>query len=597
MGCIFHSRMNTFRQASCSKVLVLLASLAANLNFVSTTGVQEDKQCQPWFIYNTATGNCECVDVNMIYCMEQDVYLTYGYCATYDKDLQLAFIAECPYFQSRGFHINVTQPGCLLLPNNYSELNKFMCNPMSRKGFVCSDCKDHYGPSVTSYGYECPKCANSWQGILLYLLIEFLPVTLLYLVILIFQIDLVTPPIPCFIMYSQLVYSGLQFYAVDVPSAHQVMFTEDFTLRLGTKLLLTFCGIMNLDFFQYFLPAFCVSNRLKLIHLVSLSYLKAFYPLLLIFLTSVCIKLHDRNFRLFVCLWRPFHRCFQQLRKGWNTKNSIINVFCSFLLLSYGKCLYQTILLVNCQCLSVISEHAVQNRICRALPDVNIDCWGAKHMFYTIPALLVLLVCNIIPTFLLVLYPLKAFHVLTSRHGLHRVKAALHQFTIRFHCYYKDVTVSKYDMRWCSGLYFFLMVATNMLYLVTRHFVGIYDYYFTKGIMFWAASLVIATIKPYNKGYMNILDSLLLAHLGILCSIMTLPSSGYFGSHYVLVVQLLCLIPFAVLFLYLAKRVSVAIYRLLRQQCNRLVKSDTVEQQLLTHPHRSNTTRVSYGTH
>ena len=353
---------------------------------------------------------------------------------------------------------------------------------------------------------------------------------------------------------------------------------------------------MNLDFFQYFLPAFCVSSRLKLIHIVSLGYLKAFYPLILILVTSVCIKLHDQNFRLLVYLWKPFHRCFQQLRKGWNTKNSIINVFCSFLLLSYGKCLYQTVLMVTCQCISIISEFGAENRVCPAFLDANIDCWGAEHMFYTIPALVILLVCNILPTFVLVLYPLKAFQVLLSRRGLLNIRVALHLFTIKFHCYYKDINVSKYDMRWCSGLYFFLMVATYTLYLVTRHLVGVSDHWFTKGIMFWAASLVVTTIKPYNKGYRNILDSLLLAHLGILCSIMSLPSDGYFGSHYVLVVQFLCLIPFAVLILYIAKRISVAVCRLLRQQCKGCVKSDAVEQQLLTHPDPNSTTRISYGT-
>ena len=360
----------------------------------------------------------------------------FGYCATYDQVTQLTYIAECPYFQSCGFNSSISWPGHLLLPNNYSDLNSFMCDPMNRKGFVCSDCVDHYGPSVTSYGYKCSKCADSWQSLLMYLLVEFFPITLLYLVILIFQIDLVTPPIPCFIMYSQLVYSGLKFYAMEAPSAHQVMFTDSFMLRPGTKILLTFCGIMNLDFFQYFFPSFCVSNRLKTIHIVSLSYVKAFYPLILILLTWICIKLYDRNFRLLEYIWRPFRRCLLHLRKGWNSRNNIINVFCSFILLSYGKYLYLTALMVNCQCISVFSEFGAENRICRAYPDPSIDCWHAEHLFYTIPALLVLLLFNILPTFLLILYPFKWFKMLLSQCKLDT--AALFNFTDKFYCYYRD---------------------------------------------------------------------------------------------------------------------------------------------------------------
>ena len=577
--------------------VLLTCFVLVRANFVDTSVAKKEEECQPWFYYNTATGNCECINLDMISCVEEDVYLVFGYCAAHDQELQSTFIAACPYFQSRDFNSSVTQLGYLLLPNNYSDLNSFMCDPMNRKGFVCSDCVDHYGPSVTSYGYECSKCASSWQGILMYLLVEFLPITLLYLVILIFQIDLVTPPVPCFIMYSQLVYSGFHYYAMEAPSAHQVMFTDSFTLRPITKILLTFCGIMNLDFFQYFLPTFCVSNRLKTIHIVALSYLKAFYPLILILLTWICIKLYDRNFRLLVYIWKPFHRCLLQLQKGWNSKNNIVNVFCSFILLSYGKYLYLTNLMVNCRCISVFSEFGAENRICRAYLDPNIDCWRAKHLLYTVPALLVLLLFNILPTFLLILYPFKGFKDLLFQCKLDTV--ALFNFTDKFYCYYRDGSRVKPDMRCCSGLYFFLMAVACSVYIVTRHLIGMSDQLFSKGILFWTSSLIIIAIKPYNKKHMNILDSLLLAHLGILCNIMSLPSDRYFGSHYVLVVQVLCLLPFAVLILYLAKRISVASYcafKSVYQHVKRWAKSRplSVERQLLTHP---SSTNVNYGTH
>ena len=564
---------------------------------VDASEVRGGKECQPWFSYNAATGNCECTGVDVITCMGQDVYLAFGYCATYDQESQLTFIADCPYFQSSRFSssLEISQPGSLLLPNNYSELNSFMCDPMNRTGFVCSDCVEHYGPSPTSYGYKCSKCANSWQGILMYLLMEFFLVTLFYLVILIFQIDLVTPPIPCFIMYSQLVYSGFHYCAMEAPSAHQVMFTDDFTLRLGTKILLTFCGIMNLDFFKYFFPAFCVSSNLKVVHIVALSYLKAFYPLILIFLTWACVKFHDNNFTLLVCMWKPFHKCFIQLREGWNTKNDIINVFCSFMLLSYGKYLYLTVLMVQCQCLSVISEL----RVCRQYLDPNIGCWRAQHLLYAIPALVIAFFFNILPTFLLMLYPFKVFRMLLQQCKLDTL--ALFNFTDKFYCYYKDGIRLKPDLRWCSGLYFFLMAVAFSLYIVTRHLIGMSDYWFSKGILFWTSGLVIVVIKPYEKKYMNILDSLLLAHLGILCSIMSLPTHEYFGSKYVLVVQVLCILPFAVLILYLGKRMSFASYRMLKgvyRHCKRWVKSQPCgilsgERQLLTHP---SSTNVSYGT-
>ena len=50
-----------------------------------------------------------------------------------------------------------------------------------------------------------------------------------------------------------------------------------------------------------------------------------------------------------VLLWRPFHRCFVHLCKGWSTKNDICDVFTTFFLLSYTKILHLTLLLMSCQ--------------------------------------------------------------------------------------------------------------------------------------------------------------------------------------------------------------------------------------------------------
>jgi hypothetical protein len=99
--------------------------------------------------------------------------------------------------------------------------------------------------------------------------------------------------------------------------------------------------MFNLDFFHYILPPFCISSRLRPIHVFSLGYISAFYPFLLILLTWFCVELHGRNFRPIVCLWRPFHGCFVRLRRGWNTKSDLIDVFASFFLLSCSKILYQ----------------------------------------------------------------------------------------------------------------------------------------------------------------------------------------------------------------------------------------------------------------
>jgi hypothetical protein len=101
------------------------------------------------------------------------------------------FISYCAAYSPK-VNITVVNGMYIQLPNNISELNDFMCGPVNRKGRVCSECIDGFAPSVImiSTGYvECANCTAAWYGIKpLYLFLEFVPITLFYLAVLVFQI-------------------------------------------------------------------------------------------------------------------------------------------------------------------------------------------------------------------------------------------------------------------------------------------------------------------------------------------------------------------------------------------------------------------------
>ena len=132
----------------------------------------------------------------------------------------------------------------------------------------------------------------------------------------------------------------------DNTSFSKIKFTyTEGTLRIAARIFhINFYGVFNLDFFHYIQSPFCLSSKLKSIHVFSLGYASAFHPFLLILLIWLCVELHGHNFIPIVCLWRPFHGCFVQLRRGWNTKSDLIDVFASFFLLSYCKILYLIVL-------------------------------------------------------------------------------------------------------------------------------------------------------------------------------------------------------------------------------------------------------------
>jgi len=66
----------------------------------------------------------------------------------------------------------------------------------------------------------------------------------------------------------------------------------DATSHALFKVILTGYGFWNLDYFRYIIPPFCVSQVLKNMHVPALQYISTFYPLLLIFLTYICVELH-----------------------------------------------------------------------------------------------------------------------------------------------------------------------------------------------------------------------------------------------------------------------------------------------------------------
>jgi hypothetical protein len=99
---------------------------------------------------------------DILTCQQGEPLLRAGYCATYNNHTNLLSILECFFFQPNGY--NNTSQESVLLPRNLSQLNDYMCRPLNRKGLVCSECADGFGPSVTSFGYRCVTCMISMLG-------------------------------------------------------------------------------------------------------------------------------------------------------------------------------------------------------------------------------------------------------------------------------------------------------------------------------------------------------------------------------------------------------------------------------------------------
>ena len=494
--------------------------------------------CPLWFHYNTTLHSCQCSTRRWLPCNgENAVMVRSDFIATYDKNRKLITVSKnkCGLFNTTG-----NSRSYITLPSNLSELNEYMCGPLNRKGYLCKDCVQGYGVTINTIGCtnKCYTCAprDSVRRIILYLIVEFVPPTLLYTLILTFRISFTSAPMTCFILYSQAIVL-IFYYSWGEELLHEIFYTEKGELTTVSKFILTLYGTFNLDFFRHVLPPLCITTHLKPIHRDLLGYISAFYPFVLIFITWFCIKLHDNNCKPVVIIWKPFHRCFVRLRKGWNIRNDLIDVFASFFLLSYSKVMYQTWLMLAATRnfhYSVTEGNLSETYVLEL--DSTIPTNSSTYITIASFAILILSVFSLIPLLIITLYPWKFFIRLLSKCRLDGY--ALTIFAEKFHSCYRDGLDGGKDMRSFSGLYFLLRILE-----VIVGFLPYFQSWFARGTLFSTVAVVTALCRPYKKPYMNIFDTLLLSHMAVLCHIL---SSQTENIVIVPFLQTLVIIPFAV---------------------------------------------------
>ena len=377
------------------------------------------------------------------------------------------------------------------LPNNISELNDFMCGPMNRKGRVCSECIDGFAPSVITPWYQCANCTGAWYGIPLYLFLEFVPITLFYLAVLVFQISVISSPLTTCVMYSQLlVYSFAGNSSIVVlKSSHVYTFV---------KMLVMFHGIWNLDFFRSILPPFCVSPNLNNVHVAFLGYVSAVYPVLLIFFTWVCIQLYSRDCQPFVWLWKRL--CC--LIPNRSAKPKIVDTFATFFFLSYTKVCFTSATMLSSNYVYPANTTVTRPSMAVYIQS-NIQYFSKEHAPYMVVGALVLFVFGLLPALLLAAYPSRRLRslLLLDRLG-GRSNAALNIFMEKFYSCYRDGLDGGRDMRSFASLHLFIRLLALL--------VGIW---ISPTILFGICCVLVSLAKPCKKSFMHNTDGFILSLL------------------------------------------------------------------------------------
>ena len=466
---------------------------------------EDTDPCPPWFIQHEIAGDnttveCSCgLPTIGVICDPKtcNTSLQIQHCLSYNPVTRAQVVGFC-IFESIPEKI-------ISLPPNISELNDFMCGHFNREGQLCGTCIKGYGPALFT-NYECAECSTKNYGWALYLLLEFLPITVFYLVIVTFQVSATSGPLNVFIFTAQLIASVLNNYnSLFVATAAQ---KQHLWVQAMLKILGTCYGVWNLDFFRSIIPPFCLSENITTLHALALQYLPAFYPLLLIIVTYILIELHDRNVRVLVWMWKPFHRCLAPFQRSlrWNPKTSIVSTFATFLTLAYNKLIFVSGgLLIGTKVTDIRGNSSHYLVYAPTVP-----YFGTEHLPFAILAIVVLSTFIALPPLLLIAYPTITFQKMLS--CLKIRWPALHIFADVFQGCYKNRTDGKYDYRYFAAFYFILRII-NLL-------INVFSYSSEIGWPLSVAVLIIgsllfALLRPYKKNWLNILDSVLLALLGL----------------------------------------------------------------------------------
>ena len=462
--------------------------------------------CPPGFIHDDESQGCVCsmnsyigtenCNLTCMRALSKEGYWN-GYKANETENEDSFISGYCP----RGF-CNSTGSDDHLLPEkaDREELSDIMCVE-SRTGVLCGQCKENFSVHYHSLEFACKSDELCYLGWLFYILSEIVPVTIIFLVIMFFNISFTSGLVNGFIFYCQVVevFHFISNGLIPFSEAAQVM------NKIHSFIYLSF----TLNLFVLDEISFCLWKSASAISIVAFKYVTLLYAFALIVIITILIeKCSIDNLRFRFSGYRPL-----QSKRSSQSRGNIIHGLTAFLILCYAQCARSSLLLLVS--VTLYSKGPIKYKS-TVYYDGDIEWMSIEHLPYAIPAILLALIVLILPPTLLLIYPLhnkllsvlkisefKCVQIVFS--PLDKLKPLFDSFQGCF----KD------EFRFFSGLYF-----------VYRFFImfNVVINYSQDSFFFLELQLVImlvlhALCQPYKKRLHNIIDTLLFGNLIVINAI------------------------------------------------------------------------------
>ena len=205
--------------------------------------------CPPGFVLSEGN-ECTChkkdgsvAYTGIAYCEKDVANLTLGYWAGYVNntvnDSRQVFVTAVCAVELCSF-ANSQSKNQYPLPPEVNGLSDFICSD-NRTGTLCGKCKSGHSTYYHSPSFACGNAAGGCSfGIPLYFVLELLPVTAMFLVILLFNINLTSGPLYSFVFFAQF----LDSLFID---AYGLIDVQSKWMRLVVNVLQAIYGLFNLN--------------------------------------------------------------------------------------------------------------------------------------------------------------------------------------------------------------------------------------------------------------------------------------------------------------------------------------------------------------
>ena len=400
----------------------------------------------------------------------------------------------CPYgFCS--YNTNNRSKLEIALPRSRSveELETAICGE-ERSGILCGKCNPGYVVHFHSPTLHC-EAKGSYScnrlGWLFYILSEIIPATILFVVVLVFNISFTSGALNGFILFSQVLDTLL------VDASGVIIFSDDVKRSIDTIRMIY--GFFNLDFFYIKSLSFCVWESASVLDILAFKYLTVVYSVFLIAGVIIFMK-------------HCGARCFHKYHHINVARYSVIHGLSTFLVICYAQCIKVSFTLLYYGNLNVSpTETTKLHRTVWFSGELKF--FSAGHLPYALPALAVLLVVGVIPPVILLTYP-AIFRILTCLKvpdscidRLLPTYNTFKPFLDAFQGSFKD------NFRFFAGLYFLYRWVGVLIIAGTTSYTL---FYATVELLLLLMLMVHALCQPYRSRWHNILDTIILADLGLI---------------------------------------------------------------------------------